>query len=267
MNSPKRILSQEVINEVKRVQGKNKLLYDVAAASLDNPEGKIKEIIYPIAGEQTLREIIQEFKANGSYDQQVQTVMRGSYSNHYRRMVPVLLKALTISAANEASKSVITAIDLMRKYANTNMAAYPDTETVPLDGIVPDKWLPLVKQGQKVNRISYELCVLRVVRDKMRCKEVYAQGAYRYRNPDEDLPADFAAKQKEYYADLKLPLSVDEFIEIQKKEMKAALTMLDTGMPKNKKVEFTKRNGKAWIKVTPLDPQPEPKNLAQPFRL
>ncbi len=27
-------------------------------------------------------------------------------------------------------------------------------------------------------------------------------------------------------------------------------------------MEFTKRNGKAWIKVSPLDPQPEPENLA-----
>ncbi len=255
-------VNKRIIKEVKRVRGKNKLLYDVAAASLDNPEGKIKEIIYPIAGEQTLRDVIQEFKISGSYDQQVQTIMRGSYSNHYRRMVPVLLKALTICATNDTSKPVIAAIDLIRKYADKNQATYAEEEQVPLENIVPDKWLPLVKQGQKVNRISYELCVLRVVRDKMRCKELYAQGAYRYRNPDEDLPADFVMKQKEYYDDLKLPLSADEFIATQQQEIKAALTMLDKGMPKNKKVEFTKRNGKAWIKVSPLDPQPEPKNLA-----
>ena len=96
----------------------------------------------------------------------------------------------------------------------------------------------------------------------MRCKELYAQGAYRYRNPDEDLPADFVTKQKEYYDDLKLPLSAHEFIATQQQEIKAALTMLDKGMPKNKKAEFTKRNGKNWIKVSPLDPQPEPENLA-----
>jgi TnpA family transposase len=44
--------------------------------------------------------------------------------------------------------------------------------------------------------------------------------------------------------------------------MKDALTMLDKGMPKNKKVEFTNRNGKSWIKVSPLGPQLEPRNLA-----
>jgi TnpA family transposase len=157
---------------------------------------------------------------------------------------------------------VVTALDLIRKYADKNQINYPDTETIPLEGIVPDKWLPLVKQGQRINRISYELCVLRAVRDKIRCKEMYAMGAYRYRNPDEDLPPDFAAKQKEYYDDLNLPLSADEFIATQQRGMKDALTMLDKGMPKNKKVEFTNRNGKSWIKVSPLGPQLEPRNLA-----
>ncbi len=255
-------VNKRVIKEVKRVQGKNKLLFDVATASLDYPEGKVKEIIYPIAGEQTLRDLVQEFKLSGSYEQQVQTIMRGSYSNHYRRMVPVLLKALTFCSTNEASKSMLIALDLIRKYADKNQVHYAETDQVPLENIVPDSWLPLVKQGRRINRISYELCVLKTLRDKLRCKEMYAQEAYRYRNPDEDLPADFAAKQKEYYADLHQPLSADEFIATQKKEMQEALTMLDGGMPKNKKVEIIMKNGKPWIKVSPLDPQPEPRNLA-----
>ncbi len=255
-------VNKRVIKEVKRVRGKNKLLFDMASASLDHPEGKVKEIIYPIAGEQTLRDLIQEFKLFGSYEQQVQTIMRGSYSNHYRRMVPVLLKALTFCSTNEASKSILIALDLIRKYADKNQVHYAETEQVPLENIVQDNWLPLVKQGRRINRISYELCVLKTLRDKLRCKEMYAQEAYRYRNPDEDLPADFAARQKEYYADLHQPLSADEFIAAQKKEMQEALTMLDGGMPKNKKVEIIMKNGKPWIKVTPLDPQPEPRNLA-----
>ncbi len=254
-------VNKRVIKEIKRVQGKNKLLFDVASASVDHPEGKVKDVIYPIAGEQTLRDLIQEFKLNSSYEQQVQTIMRGSYSNHYRRMVPLLLKALTFCSTNETSKSMLTALDLIRRYADKNQVHYAETEQVPLENIVPDSWLLLVKQGQRINRISYELCVLKTLRDKLRCKEMFAQEAYRYRNPDEDLPSDFAVRQKEYYADLHQPLSADEFIAAQKKEMQEALTMLDGGMPKNKKVEIIERNGKPWIKVSPLDPQPEPRNL------
>ena len=156
----------------------------------------------------------------------------------------------------------LCALDLIRKYADKNQVHYAEAEQVPLENIVPDSWLPLVKQGQRINRISYELCVLKILRDKLRCKEMYAQEAYRYRNPDEDLPSDFALKQKEYYADLHQPLSADEFIATQKKQMQEALTMLDGGMQRNKKVEIIRRNGKPWIKVSPLDPQPEPRNLA-----
>ena len=257
----KRIVEKEFIKDIRRVHGKNKLLYKVAEASIEKPDGKVKEVIYPVAPEQTLRDLVQEFKSGGSYEQKVQTIMRGSYSHHYRRMVPFILKTLTFCATNETSKPILAALDIMRKYADKNMVSYPETEKVPLDNVVPDDWLEAVKQGQRINRINYELCVLKVLREKLRCKEIYVKSAARYRNPDEDLPADFNAKRIEYYADLHKPLSADEFIATQKKEMQDALTMLDQSMPKNQKVKIITRNGKPWIKVSPLDPQPEPKNL------
>ncbi len=145
--------------------------------------------------------------------------------------------------------------------SNHLACVYVEILVIPLDGIVPPSWLPLVKQGQRVNRINYELCVLKISREKLRCKEIYVIGANRYRNPDEDLPADFHTKRNEYYAELDLLLSADEFIATQKKQMQEALEMLDRRLPKNKKVEITKRNGKPWIKVAKLKPQPEPKNL------
>jgi len=39
-----------------------------------------------------------------------------------------------------------------------------------------------------VDRLKYELCVLQVLRGRLRCKEIWVVGANRYRNPDEDLP-------------------------------------------------------------------------------
>jgi len=258
----KRIVEKEFIKDIRRVQGKNKLLYKVAEASIEKPDGTVKEVIYPVASEQTLRDLVQEFKSGSSYEQKVQNIMRGSYSHHYRRMVPFILKTLLFCATNETSKPILAALDIMRKYVDKTMVSYPETEKVPLDNVVPDDWLEAVKQGKRINRINYELCVLKVLREKLRCKEIYVKGASRYRNPDEDLPADFNAKRIEYYADLHKPLSADEFIATQKKELQDALTMLDRGMPKNQKVKLIKRNGKPWIKVSPLDPQPEPKNLA-----
>ncbi len=258
----KHIVNKEVIRDIKRVQGKNRLLYEVASASLNQPDGTVKEVIYPVASEQTLHDLVAEYKQGGLYDQRVQTIMRGSYSNHYRRMVPHILQVLSFCAANETSKPIIEALTLMRKYADKNTAFYPEEEYIPLEGVLKPGQLELVQQGQRINRINYELCALPVLREKLRCKEVYVRGASRYRNPDEDLPIDFDAKRADYYAELQKPLSADEFIAMQKKEMQQMLTMLDRGMPRNKKVKITRKQGKPWIKVTPVDPQPEPKNLA-----
>jgi len=47
-----------------------------------------------------------------------------------------------------------------------------------------------------------------------------------------------------------------------RRQMEAALTALDTGLPANGKVTIvTTRNGKGRIRVTPLEEQPEPANM------
>src|SRR5947209_8610721 len=121
--------------------------------------------------------------------------MRGSYSNHYRRMVPYILQILSFCATNETSKPIIEALALMRKYADKNTVFYPEDEVIPLEGVVKPDQLELIQQGQRINRINYELCTLPVLREKLRCKEVFVKGASRYRNPDEDLPMDFDTKR------------------------------------------------------------------------
>ena len=66
---------------------------------------------------------------------------------------------------------------------------------------------------ERINRITYEICVLQALRERLRCKEIWVVGANRYRNPDDDLPADFEAERTPYYAALNLPLEAERFIE------------------------------------------------------
>jgi hypothetical protein len=42
--------------------------------------------------------------------------------------------------------------------------------------------------------------LLQALRVQLRCKEIWVVGANRYRNPDEDLPADFEVERVPYYA-------------------------------------------------------------------
>ena len=57
---------QELLEDFKRVTGKPTLLYHVAEASLEHPDGRVRDVIFPaVGGEQTLRDLVREAKANG----------------------------------------------------------------------------------------------------------------------------------------------------------------------------------------------------------
>lgn len=263
-----RRVERELLDELKRVTGKQNLLFDLAGAALEQPDGIVRDVVFPVVGEQTLRDLVKEAKATGpSYRTTLRTVIRNSYKGHYRRMVPEILQRLEFCSNNERHRPIIQALDLLKRYADSKLQTFPVEEMVPIDDIVRGLWREAVvekdaKGRQRVNRITYEICVLEALRDKLRGKEVWVVGANRYRNPDEDLPADFEAQRIPYYQALKLPLEADRFIADLQAEMREALRILDAGMPRNLGVKISqKRNKEAWITVTPFDPQPDPPNL------
>jgi TnpA family transposase len=264
-----RKVERELLDDLKRVTGKQNILFELADASLAQPDGVVREVVFPVAGEQTLRDLVKEWKATGpTYRTTLRTVIRNSYSGHYRRMVPKVLQALEFRSNNEGHRPVIRALELLRRHVDTKLRVFPADEDVPLDGVVSGLWRDAVietdAQGrQRINRITYEICVLQALREQLRCKEIWVVGANRYRNPDEDLPANFEAERAPYYAALNLPLEADGFIEAIKAEMHTELSTLDAGLPSNADVRLGERRGKSWITLTPLDAQPDPDNIVR----
>jgi hypothetical protein len=133
-------------------------------------------------------------------------------------------------------------------------------EDVPLDGVVRPSIRELVvtadaKGRERVDRINYEICVLQALREQLRCKEIWVVGADRYRNPDEDLPQDFAERRETYYAELQQPLSADEFIGAVRRELDEALRTLHDGLPRNPSVKVLAR-GKFTVASLPAQPEP-----------
>jgi hypothetical protein len=263
-----RKVDRELLDDVKRVTGKQNLLFEIADATLGKPDGIVREVVFPVVGEETLRDLVKEWKATGpTYRTTLRTTIRNSYKGHYRRMVPQVLQALDFRSNNERHQPTINALDLVKRYAETKVHTFPVEEEVPLDGVVRGLWREAViekdAQGRdRVNRITYEICVLEALREQLRCKEIWVAGANRYRNPDEDLPADFEAQRAPYYHALNLPLDADRFILDLQDEMRAALQTLNAGLPKNPSVRINRKHGGSWITLTPFDPQPEPPNLA-----
>ena len=261
-----RKVERELIEDLKRVTGKPTLLFDIAEASLANPDGAVREVVFPVAGEQTLRDLVRERKATGpSYRTSLRTVIRNSYRGHYRRAVPALLETLEFRSNNALHRPVIEALALVRRYARTKIRAFPADEKVPLDGVVRGLWREAVVETEprgrpRLNRITYEICVLEALRERLRCKEIWVVGADRYRNPDEDLPADFGTRRASYYAALDLPIDPGRFIAGLQADMKAALRVLDDGLPHDPSVRVSGKAG-GRITVAPLERQPEPVTL------
>jgi broad specificity phosphatase PhoE len=114
------------INDLKRVAGKTRLLYRIADAALEHPDESVREVVFPIVNEQTLRDLVAEYKAQGgAYRQKVQEVMRSSYRNHYRQILPALLEVLDFHSNNTAYQPVIEALAVVREYVSSRVAWYP----------------------------------------------------------------------------------------------------------------------------------------------
>jgi hypothetical protein len=114
--SAEKRVDQVLLADLKRVLGKPALLFRMAAASWAQPEGRVNEGSSPVVGEHILQDLVVASQASGrSYSERVHRVMRGSYSHHYRRMVPRLLSALEFATTNAHHQPVLAALDLMQQ--------------------------------------------------------------------------------------------------------------------------------------------------------
>lgn len=256
-----------LLEDLRKVHGKATLLFKVAEASIGNPDGIIKEVVYPVVGEQTLRDLVREFQSTGpAYQKKVHTTLRSSYSNHYRRMLPPLLDALEFRSNNVAHRPVINALEFLKAHRESKQRSFPLDDGVPLAGVVRNKFREFVVETdpngvERVNRINYEITVLQALRERLRCKEIWVVGADRYRNPDDDLPSDFERNREAYYAEIKQPRAAEEFVTALKQSMAESLEQFNATLPGNSRVRIVERK-KARICLTPVDPQPDPVNLA-----
>jgi hypothetical protein len=236
-----RRVEKELTGALANGPGKRGIFTRMVDAALEHPDDTVREAVYPVVpgGVKTLAALARELKATERVvAERVRYQLRGSYSHYYRRMLAPLLAALEFRCSNSAYRPVMDAIDLLARYAaaDSDQKFYAAGEKVPVDGVVPKAWLDgVVGDGGRVERIPYELCVLIALRDALRRREVYVQGAGRWKDPDEDLPGDFEDNRDVHYAAL-------------------AKGTADG-------VRIITRQGSPWVSVPKLDKLPEPKNL------
>ncbi|MEY9963465.1 TnpA family transposase [Streptacidiphilus sp. MAP12-16] len=156
---------------MKKVRGKEGIVFKLAAAAVDKPDEVVRRALLPVVGEKTLRELVAEAKANEKvFKAKVRTTLRSSYSSYYRQMLPPLLNTLGFKCNNTAYQPVTDAMRLLKKYADVDGKTrfYDATEAVSMDGVVRKDWREAVVDDKgKVERIPYELCVLVALRDEV----------------------------------------------------------------------------------------------------
>lgn len=214
---------ENLVRNIRTVYGKDRILNLIAEAALDFPDNTMRERIYPIAGEQTLKDIVKEYKSKGKeYHTEIYDIIRSSYSNHYKRMVPKILNCLVFHSNNTIHRPVLDALEWVNDKRDSKRQYYYLSEGFSIEGIIKPKWRDTTiekddKGIERINRINYEICVLETLREKLRCKEIWVEGADKFRNPDEDLPQDFQIKREFYYNELGITQDATEFVDNLKK--------------------------------------------------
>ena len=187
-------LHKALLRDIKRVAGKVQLLFRVAEAVVEAPDGTIREVLFPRVGEATFRELVAEAKASGpQYRLWYQYVMRQKYVRHYRRMLPMgpgaphLPKRESLSARHRGpgGDQAVPGHEVS--------VCYP--RRCRIEGVVLPSWRDTVlehKDGHvRINRRYYELCVLQQLERALKCKEIWVEGSYAFRNPSQDMPANW----------------------------------------------------------------------------
>ncbi len=144
-----RKVTKELVAEFKRVHGKENILFRVAEASLNTPDGIVRRVVFPAVtgGEQTLRDLVNEFKTSGPlYRRTVQTTLKASYTNHYRRGLIRLLDVLDFRSSS-AHQPVTDALRLIRRFADAgNITYWPSPwVAVPRGKVAMRELLPLLR--------------------------------------------------------------------------------------------------------------------------
>jgi TnpA family transposase len=256
----KRKVVAGIAKDIEKIYGKERLLVDIANAAIEAPGGRVCDVIFPVAGKEKLAAIVKEHRAKGTLERRIYQVMRESYAGHYRRILPKLLSVLEFRSNNAVHRPVLGALDWIRRAFETGCRVVP-RNGVPIEGVIPPKWRSaIIGKDGRINRISYELCVLSQLRDRIRSKEIWVVGADRYRNPDDDLPKGFESRRAAYYNALNLTSDARAFTRKIQAELERELRLLNAELPRNDKVRILWR-GDNRISITPFQPLPEPQGL------
>jgi hypothetical protein len=121
-------IDKKLLEDLKLVHGKTGLLFKLAEVAVEQPEGIIKDVLYPKVSLETLKNLVKEYKSSGkAYQEEVHQVVRRSYGNHYRRMIVPLLDTLEFRSNNSKHTPVLDAVNHLKSNREHRGQYFTDT--------------------------------------------------------------------------------------------------------------------------------------------
>ena len=219
-------VKNDIVREPRKAFNARLWLRKVAQAYFAHPQGTFEEDLLPVVPEEVLREAVIGQGGQATYDQARNETARQKYCHHYRRMVRPVLDALVFHAEGEACQSVVDAVQLVREHFDSRATHYPEDVEVP-ESLIGERWKEAVfvehRGKTRIHRHFCELAVLENLRESVKCKDAWVEGAYKYRDPSRDLPQDWDTAREQHYAGLALPMSDSQFVTPIRDQMATAL--------------------------------------------
>ena len=134
---------------------------------------------------------------------------------------------------------------------------------VPTENLISALDLKVIKNAEgKINRNYYEIALLKLLRRELRCKNIWVQGAFKYADPEKDLPQDFKKNKSQHCQMLNLSEDPHQEIAKLKREMLNSLSLFNTSIVTDQEVRIGVKAKKPHIYLTPYEAQKEPANIA-----
>lgn len=75
------------------VRGKAGILFKVATAVTQAPDGVVREVVFPVVDERTFQALKEAIASGTTPSRRIHTAVRASYGSYDQRMMPTLLAA------------------------------------------------------------------------------------------------------------------------------------------------------------------------------
>ncbi len=152
-----------------------------------------------------------------------------------------MVNGLTLVTDHKNCSDILTALQWLKirkaatvfvigkdKKKDRNQAKVAVPETIPALNQITPLWLPLVgslteDDQTPFNVFAFELAIFERIEKELGCKNIWVEGAYRYRNPSKDFPKDFENNKAYYYNFLDLPEDFKIFIATLRKALETHL--------------------------------------------